>query len=89
MISTRSPLLNSVLRAAGSWLTFAAIVELPTSVCTAYAKSMVVAPRGSEIIFPFGVNTNTSSGNKSSFRCSKNSAALPGSDCNCSKFCIH
>ncbi len=42
-------------------LTLAPMHECPTSVCTEYAKSIGVAPRGSVTTRPFGVKTNTSS----------------------------
>ena len=37
--------------------TFAATQRLPMSVCTAYAKSTVVAPLGNGMMSPVGVNT--------------------------------
>src|SRR6058998_2379078 len=45
--------------------TFAPTVRWPTSVCTAYAKSIGVAPAGSVFTSPFGVKTNTSSSKRS------------------------
>jgi hypothetical protein len=55
MISTRSPFLSSLLSGISSWLIFTATQRLPMSVCTAYAKSTAVAPRGSAMIWPLCV----------------------------------
>ena len=49
---------------------------LPTSVWTAYAKSMGVAPRGKAMSRPLGVKQKTWSWNSSSFVCSRNSSGL-------------
>ena len=57
MISTWSPFLSSVRSGSSSSLIRAATQWLPMSVCTPYAKSTAVAPRGSAMILPFGVNT--------------------------------
>ena len=46
-------------------LTLAPTVRCPTSVWTAYAKSIGVAPAGSVLTSPFGVKTNTSSSKRS------------------------
>ena len=46
-------------------LTFAPTVRWPTSVCTAYAKSIGVEPAGSVFTWPFGVKTCTSSSKRS------------------------
>ena len=45
-----------------------------------YAKSTAVAPRGSAMILPFGVNTYTSSGKRSPLMFSRNSFESRDSD---------
>ena len=57
MTSTMSPFFNSVRSGSNSLLIFTATHWLPMSVWIEYAKSSAVAPRGSAMIFDFGVNT--------------------------------
>ena len=59
-ISTRSPCCSREDSGASLPLTRAPIVRLPTSVCTAYAKSTGVDPVGRAMTSPLGVNTYTS-----------------------------
>ncbi len=59
--------------------TFAPTVRWPTSVCTAYAKSIGVAPAGSVFTSPFGVKTNTSSSKRSVRKLFTNSRASASS----------
>jgi len=55
--STTSPDCSSVRNGDNSLLMRAAMHVLPMSVWIWYAKSIGVAPRGSVMIFDFGVNT--------------------------------
>src|SRR3990167_5321658 len=55
MISTVCPLCSGSLNGASLRLMRHATQELPTSVCTAYAKSTGVEPAGNSMIWPFGV----------------------------------
>src|SRR6476469_3344600 len=59
--------------------TLAPTVRWPTSVCTAYAKSIGVAPAGSVFTSPFGVKTNTSSSKRSVRKLFTNSRASSSS----------
>ena len=61
--------------------TFAPTVRWPTSVCTAYAKSIGVAPAGSVFTSPFGVKTYTSSSKRSVRKSCMNSRGSASSDC--------
>ena len=53
----------------------------PTFECTAKAKSIGVDPLGSAFTSPLGVNTNTSSSNRSIFTVSMNSVGSFRSRC--------
>ncbi len=61
--------------------TFAPTVRWPTSVCTAYAKSIGVAPCGSVFTWPFGVKTCTSSSKRSVRNVFMNSRGSASSAC--------
>ena len=72
--------------------TFAPTVRWPTSVCTAYAKSIGVAPAGSVFTAPFGVKTKTSSSKRSVRSDLTNSLASASSSCasmSCLTHAIH
>ena len=69
--------------------TFAPTVRWPTSVCTAYAKSIGVAPAGSVFTSPFGVKTNTSSSKRSVRNDLTNSPASDSSAWKSISCCTH
>ena len=57
MICTVWPLRSTVRKGVSRRSSLAATQRLPMSVCTAYAKSTTVAPRGKRRMAPLGVNT--------------------------------
>ena len=75
-ISTVWPLSNGTLSGANLLFILQALQWWPTSVWTAYAKSMAVDPPDISIIFPWGVNTYISSGKISVFTDSINGPTL-------------
>ncbi len=88
-ISTLSPLRSSYSRATNRPLTREPTVRWPTSVCTEYAKSTGVDPRGSATTSPFGVNTKTSSAYRSRRMLRMNSPESAVSDCHSSIWDSH
>ena len=75
--SMRSPLSRWYVSGTTDPFTFAPTQWLPTSVCTAYAKSSGVESRLRLMTSPLGVNTKISSSNRSTLRLLRYSVASP------------
>jgi hypothetical protein len=87
--STMSPCRSTWRRGTSFPFTRAPAQWLPTSVCTAYAKSIGVEPSGRAFTSPLGVKTYTSSGNRSSRTVSRNSFGSSTSLCDSSSCRSH
>ena len=84
--STTSPLVSGASKETNFPFTLAPMHRLPTSVCTAYAKSTGVEPAGRAITLPFGVKIKTSGVRRSKRSASRNSLTSEVScchSCNC------